>query len=214
MMKIHFRHDLKKYLIVILFSPFLISSCKSLNPAAVPPPVSAPVSFSTANVPLTIPKQTLDNLLNQQIPRTLLEEKGLDMGNGIQGDLTFTRNGAASWRSLDGQQIEITIPIRIQGELGLKKGGLGSFFQSKVPLDKSFKPVFVVNPEINSDWGLEIRDFELIDLGGKIELSVLGMDLDLSGIVRKEIRNWAASKFGAGKTLPVSNLSLIQPGIR
>lgn len=201
MMKIHFRRDLKKYLVVILFSPFLISSCKSLNPAAVPPPMTPPVSYSTANVPLVIPKQTLDNLINQQIPRILLEEKGLDMGNGIQGDLTFTRNGEASWKSLDGQQIEVTIPVRIQGELGLKKGGLGNFFQSKVPLDKSFKPVFVLNPEINSDWGLEIRDFELLDLGGKIELSVLGMDLDLSGIVRKEIRNWASQKFGEGKTL-------------
>ena len=200
-MKIHFRHDLKKYQVVILFSLFLISSCRSLNLAVVPPPMPLPVSYSTANVPLTIPKQTLDNLLNQQIPRILLEEKGMDMGNGIQGDLTFSRNGAASWRSLNDQQIEITIPVRIQGELGLKKGGLGNFFQSKVPLDKSFKPVFVINPEINSDWGLEIRDFDLIDLGGKIELSVLGMDLDLSGIVRKEIQNWASDKFGAGKTL-------------
>lgn len=201
MMKIHFHRDLKKYQVVILFSLFLISSCKSLNPAAVPPPMSPPVSYSTANVPLTIPKQTLDILLNQQIPRILLEEKGMDMGNGIQGDLTFSRNGAASWRSLNDQQIEITIPVRIQGELGLKKGGLGNFFQSKVPLDKSFKPVFVINPEINSDWGLEIRDFDLIDLGGKIELSVLGMNLDLSGIVSKEIQNWASSKFEEGKSL-------------
>lgn len=201
MMKIPFRRDLKNYLVVLLFSPILISSCKSLNPAAVPPPMTTPVSYSMANVPLVIPKQTIDNLLNQQIPRILLEEKGLDMGNGIQGDLIFSRNGEASWKNLNDQQIEITIPVRIQGELGLKKGGLGNFFQSKVPLDKSFKPVFVINPEINSDWGLEIRDFELIDLGGKIELSVLGMDLDLSGIVKKEIRNWASQKLGEGKTL-------------
>lgn len=201
MMKIYFSCNFPKYLVVILFSSFLFSSCKSLNPAAVPPPMTPPVSYSTANVPLVIPKQTLDNIINQQIPRTLLEEKGLDMGNGIQGDLNFTRNGAASWRSLNDQQIEVTIPVRIQGELGLKKGGLGNFFRSKVPLDKSFKPVFVFNPEINSDWGIEVRDFELLDLGGKIELSVLGMDLDLSGIVKKEIKNWASQKFGPGKTL-------------
>ncbi len=216
MMKTHFRHDLKKYLIVIPLFPLLFSSCKSLNPSAVPPPMAAPISYSTANVPLVIPKQTLDNLLNQQIPRILLEEKGLDMGNGIQGDLTFSRNGEASWKSLNDQQIEITLPVRIQGELGLKKGGLGNFFQSKVPLDKSFKPIFVINPEINSDWGLEIRDFDLIDLGGKIELSVIGLDLDLSGIVKKEILNWATDKFGAGKTLasfkPLINSAWDQAG--
>lgn len=166
-----------------------------------PSPILAPVSQFEANVPLVVPKYILDKIVQEQIPQVLFEQKALDMGNGIEGDLNFSRSGEAAWKSIDGQKLQLTLPIRIKGQLGLKKGGLGSFIKSKVPVDKFFNPILIFDPTINSDWELEIREFELLDLGGKIELSVLGFEIDLSGIVQREIRNLATRSFGAGRAL-------------
>jgi hypothetical protein len=200
-MKIHIRLECKKYLAIFLLSPVVFFSCKSFNPAALPPPIQAPVSSFSANVPLVVPKHLLDQIIQEQIPQILFDQKSLDMGNGIEGDLNFSRTGDISWKSIDGQKIQLSFPIRIQGKLGLKKGGLGSFFKSKVPIDKSFNPVLTFNPVINSDWKLELREFELLDLGGKMDLSVLGFEIDLSNIVQREISNIAAQNFGAGRGL-------------
>jgi hypothetical protein len=200
-MKIRIRLECKKYLVIFLLSPVVFFSCKSLNPAAIPPPVQAPVSQFSANVPLVVPKHILDQILQVQIPQILFDQKSLDMGNGIEGDLKFSRTGDLTWKSIDGQKLQLSLPIRIQGQLGLKKGGLGSFFKSKVPIDKSFKPILTFNPAINSDWKLEFLDFGLLELGGKIDLSVLGFEIDLSSIVQREISNIAAQNFGAGRPL-------------
>ncbi len=121
----------------------------------------------------------------------LIQEDDLDMGNGIEGDIKLSRNGNAVWTAMDDQRMQLTLPLRIVGELGLQRRGLGNFFQSKFPLDEQFNPVILINPEINEDWSISIKDFELQDLGGKMNLDVLGMKLDLTGILTKEIRNWA-----------------------
>jgi len=168
------------------------SACKSLSPTSNPGPNPIPpAALSSVNVPLKIPKSTLDQIFNAQIPAVLFDEKEVDMGSGINGDLKLSRNGVITWSALDSQLIELRVPISVQGQVGLKKGGLGSFFKSKIPINEQFNPVFVVDPEINSNWELGIKEFELVDLGGSLTLDVLGMQLDLSSLVRKEIRKWS-----------------------
>lgn len=201
MMKIHVRSDWKKYLLIFLLLPVIFFSCKSLNPAAVPASILIPDARFSSNVPWVVPKNVLDRIIQEQVPQILFEQNGLDMGNGIEGDLRFSRSGQVIWKSTNGQKLQLILPIRVQGQLGLKKGGLGSFFKSKVPIDKSFSPVMTFDPEINSDWKLEFREFELLDLGGKIDLNILGFEIDLSSIVQREIRNLVAQSFGAGKAL-------------
>jgi hypothetical protein len=92
---------------------------------------------------------------------------------------------------MDDQLIQLTVPVLVEGQVGLKKGGLGSLFKSKIPINEQFSPVFMVDPEINSNWDLGIRAFELVDLGGSLTLDVLGMQIDLSSLVGKEIRKWS-----------------------
>jgi hypothetical protein len=58
----------------------------------------------------------------------------------------------------------------------------------------SLAPVFMINPELQSNWYLAITEFELLDLGGKLGFSVLGIELDLSPIVRQEIRRFASQE--------------------
>jgi hypothetical protein len=180
----------------------LLFSCKSLDPASNPGPATpTPPAISAANVPLQIPQQTVSKLLNSQIPAVLLQEKGLDMGSGIIGDLQLKRNGQITWVALDSQRIQLTVPITVLGEVGLKPKGLGSLLKTKLPLNENFSPVFVIDPIINPNWSIGAENFELLDLGGNLAIDILGMQVDLSGLLSKEIRKWGTENLTGGKEI-------------
>ncbi|RAI95001.1 DUF4403 family protein [Algoriphagus yeomjeoni] len=200
-MKIQFLRRFINFPIVTVFIILFSSGCKSINPAANPKSSPPPNALAGVNMPLKIPKETLSKLLNGQIPTTLLQEKGLDMGSGITGDLQLKRNGTITWTALDSQRIQLTVPINVLGEVGLKPKGLGSLFQSKLPLDENFSPVFVIDPVINSNWGIGAESFELVELGGNLAVDVLGMKVDLSGLLSKELRKWGNDNLTGGKEI-------------
>jgi hypothetical protein len=177
------------------------SACKSLDPTINPASIPVPAAFSMVNVPIEIPMETLGNLLNQRIPPVLFEEKAMDLGNGVVGDLNFSRNGLTKIEGMGNQKFRIELPIRVRGEVGLKPGGLRNLFQSKIPLDQSFAPIFLINPEINENWSLGISEFELVDLGGKLTFNVLGMELDLSQLITREIQNFASKNLTSNPDL-------------
>ena len=174
-----------------------LSACKSLDPTLSPALRPVPTAYSRVNVPMQIPVQTLENLINQRVPPVLFKDKELDLGNGVIGDLNFTRDGLVKVEALDGGRLQITLPINVQGEVGLKPGGLRNLFQNKIPLNQSFAPIVVFDPRINSNWSLGISDFEVQDLGGKMTLNVLGMELDLSQMIRSELQNYAEKNLTA-----------------
>ena len=196
-----FRHNLlKNSFNSILFLGsliFLASSCKTLDPSASLPLVNPPPASSEVNIPIQVPTTTLTSLVNQMLPPNLFSGEKMDLGNGIQGDLSFSRNGAILLNPLDSQRIQVTFPIRILGEVGLKPGGIRNLFQSKIPVDRALAPTLIINPQINSDWSIGISEFELMDLGGKVSLSALGMELDLSPMLRNEIRTVARQQLSA-----------------
>ncbi len=182
---------------MIFLSLIFTSACKSLNPALTPDLPPVPQAYSRVNVPVQIPLGTIENLLNQRIPPVLFEENGMDLGNGVVGDLIFSKNGLTTIQVIDEEKIQVELPIRVRGQVGLKPGGLRNLFQSKIPLDQSFSPVFQINPEITENWSLGISEFELLDLGGKMTFSVLGMELDLSQLIAKEIQDYASKNLTA-----------------
>ncbi len=166
-------------------------SCKTLDPSASLPLPTVPKTSSVVNVPLDVPFTTLMAVANRSTPNVLFNQRGMDLGNGLVGDFEFSRNGKIQFRALDQQRLEVVFPLKIQGEVGLKPGGLRNLLQSKVPFNTNLAPVFVINPELQSNWYLAIPEIELLDLGGKLGFSVLGIELDLSPIVRQEIRRFA-----------------------
>lgn len=200
-MKIQFLRRFINFPIYLVLLGLLSFSCKSINPASNPLSSPPPNAIAGVNIPLKIPQETLGRLLNGQIPTTLLQEKGLDMGSGITGDLQLKRNGKITWTSLDSQRIQLTVPINVAGEVGLKPKGLGSLFQSKLPLDENFSPVFIIDPVISSNWGIGAESFELVELGGNLAVDVLGMKVDLSGLLSKEIRKWGNENLTGGKEI-------------
>lgn len=179
---------------VVLVLGYYFMSCKSLDPTAQFPQMQIPTPQSSVNVPLDIPMATLANLANQAVPPGIFDEKGMDLGNGLIGDLNFSRNGMIQLAALDSQRLQVIFPLKIQGEIGLKPGGLRNLFQSKIPIDRVLSPVFVLDPKMNSNWSLGIDEFELTDLGGKMSFSALGMELDLSPMIRNEIRAFAQER--------------------
>ena len=181
----------KRVLLFWLSCGLFVGSCKSLDPSASLPLPTVPKTSSVVNIPLDIPFTTLAAVANQSTPNVLFKQRGMDLGNGLVGDFEFSRNGKIQFRALDQQHLEVVFPLKIQGEVGLKPGGLRSLLQSKMPINQSLAPVFVINPQVQSNWYLGISEFELLDLGGKMALSVLGIELDLSPLVRQEIRRFA-----------------------
>jgi len=186
---------------LILVYLFISSSCRSLDPSLSPALPALPTAFSTVNVPVEIPMETFQNLINQRIPPVLFEEKGIDMGNGVLGDLNFSKNGLTTISAEGDKKIRIELPIRVRGEVGLKPGGLRNLFQSKIPIDQSFVPVFLINPEVNENWSVGISEFELVDLGGEMTFSVLGMKLDLSQLISREIQEYGAKNLTSNPDL-------------
>lgn len=215
-MKIQFLRRFINFPTSIVFIGLVIFSCKSINPSVNSGSTPPPPAIAEVNMPLTIPKETLSKLLNGQTPQILLQEKSLDMGSGITGDLQLKRNGKITWSALDSQRIQLTVPINVMGEIGLKPKGLGSLFQSKLPLNENFSPVFVINPVINANWGIESESFELLDLGGNLTAEVLGMQVDLTGILSKELKKWGGENLAGGKELAslktVTDLAWAQVG--
>lgn len=179
----------------------VFGACKSLDPTLSPALPKVPTAYSKVNVPIQIPMQTLENLANQRIPPIFFAEESMDLGNGIIGDLNFSRNGMAKIEAIDEHKLQIQIPIKVLGEVGLKPGGLRNLFQSKIPIDQSFSPIVQINPEINSNWSLGISEFELVDLGGKMSLNVLGMELELSQLIHNEIQNFATKNLTSNQDL-------------
>jgi hypothetical protein len=186
-----FRISIKRSLIFWAVAGLLAVSCKSLDPAASLPLPVVPNTKSSLNVPLEIPFSTLTAVANRETPSLIFRQRGMDLGNGLVGDFAFSRNGKIQLRALDQQRLEVVFPLKIQGEIGLKPGGLRNLLQTKVPINQALAPVFVINPQVQSNWYLGISEFELLDLGGKMALSVLGIELDLSPLVRQEIRRFA-----------------------
>lgn len=199
-MKIKSKLDLFKSTLLFGIVFVYITSCKTFNPHLIPEPEVAPPAFSSVNVPVQIPKETLDKIFNQAIPQELVNDESIGSGN-FEGNIKLTRNGRPSYTALDSQRIQLTLPLKLQGEIGLKRGGLGSFIQSKIPLDKTLAPVLILNPSINPDWSVSIEDFELVDLGGKLALSVLGMEIDLSGLLENEINRWGEENLTSSKSI-------------
>ena len=186
-----FPSTIKRALIFWIGAGLLAASCKSLDPAASLPLPTIPTTRSVVNVPLDIPFTTLTAVANRETPSLIFRQRGMDLGNGLVGDFAFSRNGKIQLRALDQQRLEVVFPLKIQGEIGLKPGGLRNLLQTKVPINQALAPVFVINPQVQSNWYLGISEFELLDLGGKMALSVLGIELDLSPLVRQEIRRFA-----------------------
>jgi hypothetical protein len=171
---------IKKTLIFWIGAGLLAVSCKSLDPTASLPLPTVPKTSSVVNVPLDIPFTTLTAVANRETPSLIFRQRGMDLGNGLIGDFAFSRNGKIQLRALDQQRLEVVFPLKIQGEIGLKPGGIRNLLQTKVPINQTLAPVFVINPQVQSNWYLGISEFELLDLGGKMALSVLGIELDLS----------------------------------
>lgn len=215
-MNLHNQAVKKSFLLISIFG-ILLSACKSLSPINEPEPSPVPPApVSEVNVPVLVPKTTLTRLINSQVPQTLIQENGMGFGTGIEGDLLISRNGPITWTALDSQLIELKVPIKILGEVGLKKSGLGNFLRTKLPLNETLEPIIVIDPVINPDWSVGISSFELIDLGGNLDLEILGMELDLTDLLRKEIKKRGEQYFSENATIvnlkPIVDLAWAQVG--
>ncbi|GAB2494173.1 hypothetical protein GCM10027164_25270 [Algoriphagus taiwanensis] len=172
-----------------------------MDPTSAPASPPVPNAYSRVNVPLEIPFETLSQLVNQRIPPVLFAEEGLDLGSGVRGDLNFSRDGWIQVKGVDSSRLELTVPLKVTGEVGLKPGGLRNLFQNKIPINQSLSPVFQVDPKIFPNWALGVSDFELLDLGGKMGLNFMGLELDLSTLIQKEVSAYASEKLEGKKDL-------------
>ncbi|MHA7129634.1 DUF4403 family protein [Algoriphagus namhaensis] len=213
--QIRYRSLCHSLLYLALLSGFF--ACKSALPISSPGELpSPPEPRSSVNVPLQIPAGTLTSLMNSQIPIMLYQIENSSLGNGLEGTLNLRRTGPLTWSAVDSQMIQLTVPLQITGEVGLERTGLGNLIKGKIPIDERFQPTFAIDPVILPNWSVGVESFELIDLGGELGLNLMGMELDLSGVLRKQIQKWAAENLVAKPSVanlkPLVDLAWAQAG--
>lgn len=182
------------YFLVLIGYSSLFSACKTLDPFASPEAVIAPQAYSKVNVPLEVPFETMNNLVNQRIPPVLFEGTEIDLDNGVLGNLKLSRAGMIQVAGVDSEQLELSFPLRVEGEVWLKPTGLRRLFQNRIPINQTLQPKVLVNPKIYPNWALGVSEFELLDLGGKMAVNVMGFEVDISQLIRKEARNFASQQ--------------------
>ncbi|MDX5338736.1 MAG: DUF4403 family protein [Cyclobacteriaceae bacterium] len=188
------------FLFLIGFA-LLLGSCKTLDPFASPEVMIAPQAYSKVNVPLEVPFGTMSNLINQRIPPVLYDGKEIDLDNGVLGNLKLSRAGLIQVEGVDEERLVLTFPLRVAGEVWLKPTGLRRLFQNKIPLDQTLQPKVIVNPTIYPNWALGVSEFDLLDLGGKMAVNVMGFEVDISQLIRREVRNFASQSLVGRKDL-------------
>lgn len=179
----------------------LFVGCKTLDPFSAPEGKIAPQAYSKVNVPIEVPFETMTNLINQRIPPVLFEGTEIDLDNGVLGNLKLSRAGLIQVEGVDEERLELTFPLKVSGEVWLKPTGLRRLFQNRIPLEQTLQPKVIVNPKIHPNWALGVSEFELLDLGGKMAVNVMGFEVDISQLIRREARNFASQQLVGRKDL-------------
>ncbi len=200
----HLFHPFKKYrplFLALIFGLFL-SACKSSIPAIEPGDILAPPpAVSQVNANIKIPKATFEKVVNSQVPVNIYGGKDMDFGNGLEGDILIKRTGLISITPVDSQLVQLTIPLNIEGEVGLKRSGIGSFIKGRLPIQESIQPTVLLDPRINSDWSVGVSAFEILDLGGDVSLDILGMQMDLNKLLLDQMQRFAEANLLESESL-------------
>lgn len=179
----------------------LLLGCKTLDPFASPESEMVPQAYSKVNVPIEVPFETLNNLINQRIPPVLYSGNEIDLDNGVLGNLKLSRAGLIQVEGVDSERMELTFPLKVNGEVWLKPTGLRRLFQNRIPIEQTLQPKVLVNPKVYPNWSLGVSEFELLDLGGKMSVNVMGFEVDISQLIRREARNFASQQLVGRKDL-------------
>ncbi|MDN3204333.1 DUF4403 family protein [Algoriphagus sediminis] len=180
---------------LILIFTLIFSACKSSFPTSESGDIlTPPPTISRVNTNIKIPKNTFEKVINSQVPIQIYQGKDMDFGNGLEGDLLVKRTGAISVTPVDSQLVRLTIPLDIQGEVGLKASGLGSFLKGKLPINESIRPTILLDPKVNSDWSVGVAKLEILDLGGDVNLDLMGMQVDLNKLLLSQMQKFAESR--------------------
>jgi hypothetical protein len=179
-----------KYFLPLLILFGIFSSCKSIKPDR-PPSGSGmvlPEAISKVNIPIEIPLTYIEDKLNKEKNSRLFAEEGLQVGSGLTTDIDVTRIGKIELKGLENNTIQVKIPMNLKGDMKIEKKVFGQILSTDFPFNENISPQMTFDPEIGSDWQLGINNLQIEDWGRSMKFNLLGFEIDLDQIVRRQLQ--------------------------
>ncbi len=182
----------------------VLASCKSINPDKPKysgDPVPLPAATSQINIPIEIPISFLEENLNKDWSSKLFAEKDMPLGDGLFTDIDVIRTGKISLVGQENNTLKIRIPMNLKGDLKIEKKIFGQNLSTTMPFDENLQPEVSFIPEIGENWDLSLKNVQIESWGKSMKYNLLGFEIDLDPIVRKQVQKVLANQ------LTASNLS-------
>ena len=152
----------------------------------IPPPTpgSATPRLSTISTPVSVPIAQLRKLLDQQLSGQLYTESR-QVTPGISLNLVVNRREGPITMEMSGGRLTTEVPLSVNGSVSL---GIGPFsIQRPEALDADLDIRLSTSLRLNSDWSVASDSTVEIEVG-RAELTVPGVDLNISNIVEEILR--------------------------
>lgn len=177
----------------------IIAEKPGIKTFSIPPPQ---IAESMVNLPIVLPVNKLNTLVNKEVPRTLYERSGVKIAGGAKIRYSVDRVNNISIKPQKNGELTFTIPVSVTGKLewetpdkiGFQIGDLDlSTNVSKRSFSKDislpYTLTFSTKLELTKDWHLNTSLLGRFDWGKIPKYSVAGYDIDFESMIGKDLQN-------------------------
>jgi len=163
------------------------AACRSLRVDSPPAPPEVPAAGAAINLQLNIPLSSIANRVNRQLSQQLIDERGLELGDGLVADIHLEKTGNLSMAATDQGKLQLGMPVIADGTLRLEKRIFGQRVSTALPFQQTLSPEIDFLPVLNNDWSFDIQELEILSLGKPLSFDVLGLQFDFEPLVKRQV---------------------------
>lgn len=192
--------------LIVLFAGL---ACKSLQPGNPGSPPPLPKATARINLNLDIPLPFIEAQINRGLNRQLVQEEGLELGDGLVADLLIEKRGNLSLSATEQGKLQLGLPVLADGSVRLEKRIFGQKVSTALPFREELRPEILFLPVLQNDWSFDLEDLDILSLGKSLSLDVLGFQMDFEPFVKKQVASIMEDQLrnGALAALDFKNLA-------
>lgn len=201
-----YRHLSITSIFILLFTGL---ACKSLQPGKPGSPPAQPKAMARINLNLAVPLPFIEARINQGLNQQLVDEKGLELGDGLVADLLLEKRGTLSLSATDQGKLQLGLPVLANGSIRLEKRIFGQKVSTALPFREELSPEILFLPVLQNNWSFDLEELDILSLGKPLSLDVLGFQMDFEPFVKKQVASIMENQLrnGALAALDFKNLA-------
>lgn len=162
-------------------------ACKSLQPGNPGSPPELPKATARINLNLDVPLPFIEAQINQGLKQQLVQEEGLELGDGLVANLLLEKRGDLSIAATDEGKLQLGLPVLADGSIRLEKRIFGQKVSTALPFREELSPEILFLPVLQDDWSFDLEELDILSLGKSLSLDVLGFQMDFEPFVKKQV---------------------------